>query len=192
MIKFHEDHKALIGLIIGVLLFAGVITGILIMKNNIQGPETIGTVRLETTNGEILITLDDEMPKTSENFKKLVTEGFYDGTIFHRVIEGFMIQGGDPKGTGSGGPGYTINDEFTGTDKDRNDRGTISMANAGPNTGGSQYFINLVNNNFLDGRHPVFVKVVEGMDIVDAIGKVETNNDDRPLVEVRIIKATMI
>ncbi|PIN88749.1 peptidylprolyl isomerase [Candidatus Pacearchaeota archaeon CG10_big_fil_rev_8_21_14_0_10_35_13] len=162
------------------------------MNNNIQGTETIGTVRLETTKGDVMITLYDEMPITAGNFKKLVEEGFYDGIIFHRVIDGFMIQGGDPRGTGGGGPGYSIKDEFTNTDKDKNDRGTISMANAGPNTGGSQFFINLVNNNFLDGRHPVFGKVVEGREVVDAIAKVQTDSNDRPIEEVKIIKATMI
>jgi len=101
-----------------------------------------------------------------------------------------MIQGGDPTGTGMGGPGYMIKDEFTYNN--RNDRGTISMANAGPNTGGSQFFINLVNNNFLDTKHPVFGKVVEGMDVVDAIAKVETDSNDKPLEEVKIIKASVL
>ena len=110
--------------------------------------------------------------------------------IFHRVINGFMIQGGDPTGTGMGGPGYAIKDEFT--THNRNDRGTISMANAGPNTGGSQFFINLVNNNFLDGKHPVFGKVVEGMDVVDKIAQVKTGTNDRPVTNVTIIRAVMI
>ena len=109
--------------------------------------------------------------------------------IFHRVIDGFMIQGGDPTGMGMGGPGYKINDEFTKTSLDQNNRGTISMANAGPNTGGSQFFINLVNNNFLDGKHPVFGKVIDGIEVVDKIARVETDQNDRPLEEVRITKA---
>jgi len=150
-------------------------------------------VKLETNMGDIVIELySEDMPITAGNFEKLVSEGFYDGVIFHRVIEGFMLQGGDPKGTGTGGPGYEIKDEFTNTDLDKNNRGTISMANSGPNTGGSQFFINLVNNNFLDGKHPVFGKVVEGMDVVDKIAKVQTNNQDRPLQEVKIIKASLI
>jgi len=116
------------------------------MKNN---KHTI--VSLETTMGEIQIELfDDTMPVTAGNFKKLATQGFYNKVIFHRVIPDFMIQGGDPTGTGMGGPGYKIQDEFTKTN--RNDRGTISMANAGPNTGGSQFFINIVNNNFLNSQ----------------------------------------
>jgi len=148
------------------------------------------TVILETNMGNITIELDSDMPVTAGNFEKLVNEGFYDGVIFHRVIAGFMIQGGDPTGTGRGGPGYNIKDEFTSHNK--NDRGTISMANAGPNTGGSQFFINLVDNNFLDSKHPVFGKVVQGMDIVDKIAKVETDGNDRPLREVKIIKAVMV
>ncbi len=148
-------------------------------------------VILQTNYGNITIELYKEMPVTAGNFEKLVNESFYDGVIFHRVIDGFMLQGGDPTGTGAGGPGYNINDEFTNTNLDQNNRGTISMANAGPNTGGSQFFINLVDNNFLDGKHPVFGKVIEGMDIVDKIGKVETDAQDRPIEEVKIIKAEM-
>ena len=145
------------------------------------------TVVLHTNKGDITVQLDPEMPVTAGNFEKLVREGFYNGIIFHRVINGFMIQGGDPKGTGMGGPGYTIRDEFTGNN--RNDRGTLSMANAGPNTGGSQFFINLVNNNFLDGRHPVFGRVITGMDVVDVIAKIPTDMNDRPVNEVKIITA---
>ena len=114
---------------------------------------------LETNMGNIEIELfEKDMPVTAGNFRKLVEKGFYNGVIFHRVIKDFMIQGGDPTGTGMGGPGYSIKDEFS--KNNRNDRGTISMANAGPNTGGSQFFINLVNNNYLDRKHPVFGKIV--------------------------------
>lgn len=150
-------------------------------------------VRLETNMGNITIALDPAMPVTAGNFETLVQKGFYNGVIFHRVINGFMVQGGDPAGTGRGGPGYTIKDEFTANNQ--NDRGTISMANAGPDTGGSQFFINLVNNNFLDTKHPVFGKVAEGMDVVDTIAKVQTNGQtggDRPLQNVTIIRAVMI
>jgi len=149
-------------------------------------------VKFETNYGDIVIEMYQEMPITTGNFVRLVKTGFYDGVIFHRVIDGFMIQGGDPTGTGAGGPGYEIKDEFTRTDLDNNDRGTISMANAGPNTGGSQFFINLVNNNFLDGKHPVFGKVIKGMDVVDKIAKVRTNSQDKPLQEVKIIKASIM
>ena len=146
-------------------------------------------VLLKTNMGEITLELYADMPITAGNFQKLVEKGFYDGTIFHRIIDGFMIQGGDPTGTGRGGPGYAIKDEFTR--KNKNDRGTISMANAGPNTGGSQFFINLVDNNYLDSAHPVFGKVIEGMDVVDAIGRVPTDESDRPISEVKIIEAKM-
>ncbi|MCE5249948.1 peptidylprolyl isomerase [bacterium] len=146
-------------------------------------------VKIETNLGNITIALAPDMPVTAGNFETLVKKGYYDGVIFHRVINGFMIQGGDPTGTGMGGPGYTIRDEFT--KNNRNDRGTISMANAGPNTGGSQFFINLVNNNFLDSKHPVFGKVVEGMDVVDKIAKVKTGANDRPVSNVTIIHAVM-
>ena len=132
------------------------------------------------------------MPITAGNFKKLTSDGTYDGVIFHRVIDGFMIQGGDPTGTGTGGPGYKIKDEFIHAGGNKNDRGTISMANAGPNTGGSQFFINLVNNNYLDGKHPTFGKVVEGMDVIDKIAKIKTDSRDKPLQEVKIIKLRML
>ncbi len=148
-------------------------------------------VLLRTNMGDVTIQLYDDMPITIGNFKNLVQQGVYDGTIFHRVIDGFMIQGGDPTGTGYGDPSIpTIPDEFT--DHNRNDRGTIAMANAGPNTGSSQFFINLVDNNYLDSLHPVFGKVIEGMDVVDNIGKVETDENDRPLQDVIIIKAELI
>ncbi len=150
-------------------------------------------VLLETNMGNITIELYDDMPITTNNFEDLVEKGTYDGVIFHRVIAGFMIQGGDPTGTGYGDPTIpSIKDEFTHAGGNRNDRGTISMANAGPNTGSSQFFINLVDNNFLDSKHPAFGKVIDGMDVVDKIGKVQTGPGDRPIEEVKIIKAEMI
>jgi peptidylprolyl isomerase len=149
-------------------------------------------VLLKTTEGDITIELYSDMPITTGNFEKLVSQGFYNGVIFHRVIDGFMIQGGDPEGTGMGGPGYTIKDEFTHKPKNSNERGTISMANAGPNTGGSQFFINLVNNNFLDSKHPAFGKVIAGMDVVDKIGKTNTGANDRPVKEIKIISASIM
>src|SRR5208337_4780264 len=151
-------------------------------------------VLLETTMGNITIALDPAMPVTAGNFETLVTKGFYDGTIFHRVISGFMIQGGDPTGTGMGGPGYTIPDEPT---NETNSPGAIAMANTGePDSGGSQFFINLVNNSALqpgfDSHYPVFGNVVEGMDVVDAIGNVQTDANNRPLQNVTIIHAVMV
>jgi peptidylprolyl isomerase len=147
-------------------------------------------IKLETSMGEIILELYGDMPVTAGNFEKLVSSGFYNGILFHRIIDGFMIQGGCPKGNGTGGPGYAIKDEFTAANQ--NNRGTISMANAGPNTGGSQFFINLVDNNFLDKNHPVFGKVIGGLDIVDKIGKVKTDRSDRPLSTVKIISASVI
>jgi peptidylprolyl isomerase len=147
-------------------------------------------VKLATSMGEIVLELYGDMPVTAGNFESLVKKGFYEGVVFHRVIAGFMIQGGDPLGTGTGGPGYVIKDEFTAANQ--NSRGTIAMANAGPNTGGSQFFINLVDNNHLNRNHPVFGKVVEGMDVVDKIGKVRTDRNDRPLEPVKILKATLL
>ena len=155
------------------------------------------TVVLHTTMGEITIELYDNMPITAGNFKKLVGEGYYDGIIFHRVIDGFMLQGGDPTGTGRGGPGYSIKDEFV--EGSTNVRGTISMANSGPNSGGSQFFINLADNTNLDwdkepssSKHPVFGKVIKGMDVVDAIGKVQTGPGDKPVEDVTITKAELV
>jgi peptidylprolyl isomerase len=163
-------------------------TGTQIMTPSPQTPQKM--VRLETNMGNITIALAPDMPVTAGNFESLVKKGYYDGVIFHRVIGGFMIQGGDPTGTGRGGPGYSIKDEFTS--HNRNNRGTISMANAGPDTGGSQFFINLVDNNFLDSKHPVFGTVSSGMDVVDAIGRVQTGTGDRPIQKVMIIRAVMV
>jgi peptidylprolyl isomerase len=146
---------------------------------------------LKTSMGEITIALYDDMPVTSGNFEKLVSQGFYNNVTFHRVIDRFMIQGGDPTGTGTGDPGYKIKDEFPTARKNRNDRGTIAMANAGPNTGGSQFFINLVDNNYLDTKHPAFGRVVKGMEVVDAIGKVPVDAQDRPVTPVVIVSAEM-
>ena len=147
------------------------------------------TVQLETNMGTIKIALAPDMPITAGNFETLVQKGYYNGVIFHRIINGFMVQGGDPTGTGCGGPGYAIADEFTPASQ--NNRGTISMANSGPNTGGSQFFINLIDNNFLDGRHPAFGKVINGMEVVDKIAKVPKDASDRPKTPVTIIRATM-
>ena len=139
---------------------------------------------LNTSKGEIKIELfNQNRTITVNNFVFLAEQGFYQGIIFHRVIEDFMIQAGCPNSDGTGGPGYVIPDEFG--DENRNDRGTISMANAGPNTGGSQFFINLANNNFLDDRHSVFGRVVQGMDVVDAIGKAQTI-EERPVEDIII------
>jgi peptidyl-prolyl cis-trans isomerase B (cyclophilin B) len=145
---------------------------------------------MRTNHGAIGVELfDDDAPKTVENFTKLAGDGFYDGVIFHRVIPGFMIQGGDPTGTGSGGPGYQFEDELN----DRKvERGALAMANAGPNTNGSQFFIVTAPAcPWLDGKHTVFGCVTSGMDVVDAIENVKTGPGDRPRDEVRIESVSM-
>ncbi len=185
----NQTKTLLIGAVIIIILLALVkfqLTGNVInMNSNTK-------VTLETNHGDIVIELYDDMPITTGNFKSLVEKGTYNGVIFHRIIDGFMIQGGDPTGTGMGDPNIpNIKDEFTHTGGNRNKRGTISMANAGPNTGSSQFFINLQDNSFLDTKHPAFGKVIQGMDIVDKIAKVQTNAQDKPLEDVVIIKATV-
>ena len=142
------------------------------------------TVTIRTNHGTIEAEMfTDAAPKTAGNFIELAKKGFYDGVIFHRVIDGFMIQGGDPTGTGTGGPGYTIPDEF-GAGLAHTGEGLFSMANAGPNSGGSQFFITLVPTPWLDGKHAIFGKVTGGMDVVRAIGKVPTGFGDRPREDV--------
>ena len=134
---------------------------------------------LHTNHGAIEVELfDDDAPKTVENFRKLAGDGFYDGVVFHRVIPDFMIQGGDPTGTGMGGPGYTFEDEFN---DHKIERGALAMANAGPNTNGSQFFIVTTGAApWLDGKHTVFGKVTGGMDAVDSIEKSDTDANDKP------------
>jgi cyclophilin family peptidyl-prolyl cis-trans isomerase len=149
------------------------------------------TVTIETNHGTIVAEMfADLAPKTTANFLELAGKGFYDGVIFHRVIDGFMIQGGDPTGTGRGGPGYTINDEF-GAGLTHTQAGLFSMANAGPNTGGSQFFITLAPTPWLDGKHAIFGKVVVGMDVVKAIGKLQIARGDKPVEDVVMKKVTV-
>jgi peptidyl-prolyl cis-trans isomerase A (cyclophilin A) len=147
--------------------------------------------KVQTNQGAISIELfEDKAPITTKNFVDLAEKGFYDGIIFHRVIEGFMIQGGCPSGTGTGGPGYNIKDEFHPELKHTGE-GILSMANAGPNTGGSQFFITLAPTGWLDGKHAIFGKVVEGLDVVRAIGSTATGPGDRPLEEVKMESVTI-
>ena len=140
---------------------------------------------LHTNHGAIAVELfDEDAPKTVENFRKLAGEGFYDGVVFHRVIPDFMIQGGDPTGTGTGGPGYTFEDEFN---DHKVERGALAMANAGPNTNGSQFFIVTTEAApWLNGKHTVFGRVAEGMEVVDTISGVETDASDKPRDAVTI------
>ena len=154
-------------------------------------------VVIEMENGKkIKIELDaSAAPITVENFEKLVKEGFYDGLKFHRVISGFMIQGGDPKGNGTGGPGYTIKGEFAANGVDnpiKHTRGVISMARAAdPDSAGSQFFIMHADADYLDGQYAAFGHVVEGMDVVDEIAAVRTDMKDRPVKPVKIAKVTI-
>ena len=140
---------------------------------------------LRTSEGDIALELfEEDAPRTVANFKQLAGQGFYDGVIFHRVIPGFMIQGGDPEGTGRGGPGYTFEDEIN---QHKVVRGALAMANAGPNTNGSQFFIVTAEETpWLDGKHTVFGRVTAGMDVVDRISKARTGPQDRPVEDIRI------
>jgi len=140
----------------------------------------MSTAHMHTSHGTIALELfDDDAPKTVGNFRKLASEGFYDGIIFHRVIPDFMVQTGCPEGTGTGGPGYTFEDEFN---RHKVLRGALAMANAGPNTNGSQFFLLTTDSApWLDGKHTVFGQVTAGMEAVDAIEQVPTGTRDRPL-----------
>jgi cyclophilin family peptidyl-prolyl cis-trans isomerase len=140
----------------------------------------MSTATMRTSEGDITLELfDEDAPKTVGNFKQLASQGFYDGLIFHRVIEDFMIQGGCPEGTGTGGPGYTFEDEIN---SHKVVRGALAMANAGPNTNGSQFFIVTTEEApWLDGKHTVFGQVTDGMDVVQKIGTTQTDARDRPV-----------
>ena len=152
-----------------------------------ERPTAVFDTSLGTFKAELFTDL---APNTAQNFIDLVEKNFFDGVIFHRVIDGFMIQGGDPTGTGMGGPGYQIPDEF-GPGLQHDKPGILSMANAGPNTGGSQFFITLVPTPWLDGRHAIFGAVIQGMDVVETIGKTETGQADRPVVDVVMNSVTI-
>ena len=198
--KKKSNNTQVIMIVALLSVFAVAIVGYVMLGNNSSSnslnenlPAT-NKVMLVTSMGNILIELRDDTPITTNNFKKLVQQGIYDNTIFHRVIDGFMIQGGDPTGTGYGDQSIpNIQDEFT--DNNKNERGTIAMANKGadyPNSGNSQFFINLVDNNYLDSLHPVFGKVIEGMDVVDAIAKVATGDNDKPVEDVVLFTADFV
>ena len=149
-------------------------------------------IRFTTNKGVFVAEMfEEKAPLTTKNFIDLTEKGFYNGTIFHRVIEDFMIQGGDPTGTGMGGPGYQIKDEF-GEGLKHDDEGILSMANAGPNTGGSQFFITLAPTPWLNGHHAIFGRIVEGMDIVRLIGAVATDFRDRPREDIVMEKVEVV
>ncbi len=168
------------------------------ISNESKNNDTNMKATIQTNKGNIVLELfSDKTPKTSGNFEKLAKESFYDGTKFHRIIENFMIQGGDPQTKddslemmwGTGGPGYQFEDEFVSGLS--NVSGTISMANSGPGTNGSQFFINVADNTFLDGKHTVFGKVIEGMDIVMMISQSETKERDVPAEPIILEKVTI-
>ncbi len=168
-------------------------------ESNTPSEQSTGTTAIMSTSmGDITIELNPtDAPKTVENFVKLANEGFYDGTKFHRVIPNFMVQGGDRLTKddsavarwGTGGPGYALEDEIH--ENNRNSVGTISMANSGPNTNGSQFFLNVADNDFLDTKHTVFGTITSGMDVVNAIVNVPTEGADRPVEAVTINSVTI-
>ncbi len=158
---------------------------------NIEGKKIV-KAKIETTLGDIVLDLyAEQTPKTVENFVKLANKGFYDGIIFHRVIPNFMVQTGDPTGTGRGGPGYSFEDEFS-PELSHDQPGILSMANSGPNTNGSQFFITQVPTPHLDNNHSVFGLVTEGIDVVNKIAGVDRDAQDRPLEDVVMNKVTII
>ena len=146
---------------------------------------------IDTTAGRIVVELyQDKAPNTVANFVKLAKQGFYNGIIFHRVIPNFMIQTGDPTGTGRGGPGYQFADEF-GPGLSHTGPGVVSMANAGPNTNGSQFFITLAPTPWLDGKHTIFGRVIEGQEVVQQIGAAQRNPQDKPLTDIKMTTVTI-
>ncbi|MBI3330647.1 MAG: peptidylprolyl isomerase [Candidatus Omnitrophica bacterium] len=170
---------------------AGVVAGVGLLMASAHAQSERPRAVIETPKGRIVIELyAAEAPKTVANFVKLVKEGFYNGIIFHRVIPGFMVQTGDPTGTGMGGPGYTFEDEFApGLRHDG--PGVVSMANAGPHTNGSQFFITLAAAPWLDGKHAIFGRVVEGQPVIEQIVAVERNAQDRPLTDIPMTRVTI-
>ncbi len=173
-------------LIIGIVV---IIVAIFILQN---GDDRVdGVVTMKTNMGTMKFQLDiEKAPITTENFIKLSNEGFYNGLIFHRIIKDFMVQGGDPNGDGTGGPGYSIKDEFH-PDLKHGGAGILSMANSGPNSGGSQFFITLVATPWLDNKHSVFGHIIEGEDVLNKIGTVSTGAGDKPLEDVLVESITV-
>lgn len=191
--------KMLLGLVLALVLLSGCtqtaqVTAPVVEKledKSLSSEEIIMVnpiVVFETNQGTFKAELfKDKAPLTAQNFLDLTNKGFYNGLKFHRVIADFMLQGGDPNGNGTGGPGYKIRDEF-GVGLKHSTPGMLSMANAGPNTGGSQFFVTLVPTPWLDGKHAIFGKVIEGMDVVEKIGALPTNSNDAPLSPVIMTK----
>ncbi len=170
---------------------AVLLCGVVVMASPARGESARPKAVIQTTKGTITIELyRDEAPKTVENFITLANKGFYNGIIFHRVIPGFMIQTGDPTGTGTGGPGYQFADEISPNLK-HDGPGVLSMANAGPNTNGSQFFITLAATPWLNGKHAIFGRVVEGQNVVDQIAAAQRNSNDRPLQDIKMEQVTI-
>ncbi|MEA3458593.1 MAG: peptidylprolyl isomerase [Candidatus Thermoplasmatota archaeon] len=187
----------IIGILVVITIAVIIAVAVLHIGNNTEGNQDNNTpsgnriAAFNTTKGIIRVELyEDKAPITTGNFINLTNEGFYNGLIFHRVISGFMIQSGCPYGTGTGGPGYSIPDEFH-EDLKHDSVGMLSMANSGPNTGGSQFFITVAETPWLDGKHSVFGKVIDGMDVVYTISEVETDGNDKPLEDVTINSITI-
>ena len=197
--KTNSKKIILITLVFAIIV---IIVGYILLNDNASNQENNepiqSKIRLETSMGSITIQLRDDMPITTTNFKNLIEQGVYDNTFFHRVVNipGNLqiVQGGDPTGTGFGDSSIpNINDEFSDNpENNQNKRGTIAMANAGPNTGSSQFFINGAYNSDLDNLHPVFGDIIDGMNIVDSILNVDTEPDNRPLQDVLLTKASII
>ena len=195
--KKANPNVKIIAILAVIAIVIVIAVAVLYIGNNTDGNQDNNTPNgnriavFDTTEGIIKIELyEDKAPITTGNFINLTNEGFYDGLIFHRVISGFMIQGGCPYGTGTGDPGYSIPDEFH-DDLKHDSPGILSMANSGPNTGGSQFFITVAETSWLDGAHSVFGKVIEGMDVVIAISEVETDGSNKPLEDVTINSITI-
>lgn len=186
------NRNTIVAVAIVAVLVAAASAYFIFTQNGISEEETLNKIAvIETNMGTMEFELfGNEVPKTVLNFIDLTKNGFYDGVIFHRIIRGFMVQGGDPTGTGMGGPGYNIDDEFH-KDLRHDSKGILSMANAGPDTGGSQFFILLAPQSHLDDRHAVFGKLIKGEDVLDKIGAVETGANDRPINEVKMIKVSI-
>ena len=173
------------------LKVTGLLLGVMLMSTPVRAEGKRPKAIVETTKGTITIELyNDLAPKTVTNFVNLSKKGFYNGIIFHRVIPNFMVQTGDPTGTGTSGPGYTFADEF-GPGLSHGAPGVVSMANAGPNTNGSQFFITTVATPWLDGKHSIFGHVVSGQEVVEAIAKADRNANDRPLQDIAMTKVTI-
>jgi len=191
--KKKSNTKKIVLIVALLAIFSVIIVGYNMLSNDgsNENMPSNDKVLLETSMGDILIELRDDMPITTENFKNLVQQGVY---VVNQPQNLVIIQGGDPKGTGEGDPSIpTIPDEFSeNPENNKNKRGTIAMANKGPNTGSSQFFINGVYNSHLDGDYPVFGDVIEGMDVVDRILEVDTDSGDRPLEPVTLIRAQLV